>query len=156
MTDLTVTLNKTIHASIGKVFDAWLDPDMLSRFILPAPGMPNPEVVRAFPDNTELEAFLTFKSSSPGVQVRRVAADPEAVFGGLGLATAAYNGFLPADPQWKDSWDVEFDLPAAKGVARPRIRPPQTTRHTVSVFGEEISADEPILRVGSTILRERI
>ena len=44
MTDLTVTLNKTIHAPIGKVFDAWLDPDMLSRFILPAPGMPNPEV----------------------------------------------------------------------------------------------------------------
>ena len=44
MTDLTVTLNKTIHAPIENVFDAWLDPDMLSRFVLPAPGMPNPEV----------------------------------------------------------------------------------------------------------------
>ena len=44
MTDLTVSLNKTIAAPIEKVFDAWLDADMLSRFILPAPGMPNPEV----------------------------------------------------------------------------------------------------------------
>ena len=26
------------------MFDAWLDPVMLSRFILPAPGMPQPEV----------------------------------------------------------------------------------------------------------------
>ena len=44
MTDLTVTLEKTIHAPIERVYDAWLDPGMLTRFILPASGMPNPEV----------------------------------------------------------------------------------------------------------------
>jgi len=44
MTDLTVTLNKTINAPIEIVFDAWLDPALLTRFILPAPEMPNPEV----------------------------------------------------------------------------------------------------------------
>jgi uncharacterized protein YndB with AHSA1/START domain len=44
MTDLTVNLNKTVNAPIEKVFDAWLDPGMLTRFILPAPGMPQPDV----------------------------------------------------------------------------------------------------------------
>jgi uncharacterized protein YndB with AHSA1/START domain len=43
MTDLTVNLNKTIHAPIGKVFDAWLNPETLSKFILPMPGMPEPQ-----------------------------------------------------------------------------------------------------------------
>ena len=40
---------------------------------------PYPEILRAFPDNTELEARLTFTSSEPGRYVRDVAADPEAV-----------------------------------------------------------------------------
>jgi uncharacterized protein YndB with AHSA1/START domain len=44
MTDLTVNIEKTINAPIGKVFDAWLDPAMLTRFILPDPAMPQPEV----------------------------------------------------------------------------------------------------------------
>ena len=44
MNDLTVTVKKIINAPIEKVFDAWLDPAMLTRFILPAPEMPNPEV----------------------------------------------------------------------------------------------------------------
>jgi len=44
MTDLTVKISKTIAAPIETLFDAWLDPVMLSRFVLPAPGMPNPEV----------------------------------------------------------------------------------------------------------------
>lgn len=43
MTDLTVNITKTINASIEKVFDAWLNPKMLSQFILPMPGMPEPE-----------------------------------------------------------------------------------------------------------------
>lgn len=43
MTDLTVNLSKTINAPIEKVFDAWLNPEMLSRFVLPMPGMPEPE-----------------------------------------------------------------------------------------------------------------
>ncbi len=44
MNDLTLTVSKKIHAPIENVFDAWLDPEMLSQFILPMPGMPQPEV----------------------------------------------------------------------------------------------------------------
>ncbi len=44
MTDLTVNVNKTIHAPVKKVFEAWLNPETLSRFILPMPGMPEPDV----------------------------------------------------------------------------------------------------------------
>lgn len=43
MSDLTVTVNKTIHSHIETVFDAWLDPKMLAQFIMPMPGMPSPE-----------------------------------------------------------------------------------------------------------------
>lgn len=42
MSDLTVNVTKIIHAPIEKVFDAWLNPEMLSQFILPMPGMPQP------------------------------------------------------------------------------------------------------------------
>lgn len=44
MTDLTVSITKTLSAPIEQVFDAWLDPAMLTRFILPTPGMPQPDV----------------------------------------------------------------------------------------------------------------
>lgn len=44
MSDLMLSVNKTIHAPIEKVFDAWLNPKMLAQFILPMPGMPQPEV----------------------------------------------------------------------------------------------------------------
>lgn len=44
MTDLSVNITKTIHAPIDKIFDAWLNPAMLTQFILPMPGMPQPEV----------------------------------------------------------------------------------------------------------------
>ena len=44
MTDLAVNINKTINAPIESVFDAWLDPKMLSKFILPMPGMSEPDV----------------------------------------------------------------------------------------------------------------
>ena len=40
---------------------------------------PVPAALKAFPRNTELEARLTFASSSPGRWVRDVAADPQAV-----------------------------------------------------------------------------
>ena len=43
MTDLTVNINKDINASIEKVFDAWLNPALLAKFILPMPGMAEPE-----------------------------------------------------------------------------------------------------------------
>ncbi len=44
MTELTVNVTKTINAPIEKIFDAWLNPAMLAQFILPMPGMPQPEV----------------------------------------------------------------------------------------------------------------
>lgn len=44
MTDLTVDITQTIHAPIKKVFEAWLNPKMLSNFILPMAGMPEPQV----------------------------------------------------------------------------------------------------------------
>ncbi len=43
MTDLTVNVTKIIHAPIEQVFDAWLNPETLSQFILPMPGMPQPQ-----------------------------------------------------------------------------------------------------------------
>ena len=44
MADLTVNVNKLVHGPIDKVFDAWLNPKMLSIFMLPMPGMPNSDV----------------------------------------------------------------------------------------------------------------
>lgn len=43
MTDLIVNITKTIQAPIERVFDAWLNPETLSQFILPMPGMPQPQ-----------------------------------------------------------------------------------------------------------------
>lgn len=44
MAELTVNITKIIDASIDRVFDAWLNPKTLSQFILPMPGMPQPQV----------------------------------------------------------------------------------------------------------------
>lgn len=44
MTDITLKIDKTIHAPIESVFDAWLDPRILAKFVIPMPGMPEPEV----------------------------------------------------------------------------------------------------------------
>lgn len=44
MTDLKLTVSKTVNAPIEKVFDAWLDPKTLSKIMLPMPGMPDSDV----------------------------------------------------------------------------------------------------------------
>ncbi|MEJ2658542.1 MAG: SRPBCC domain-containing protein [Desulfobacterales bacterium] len=44
MTDLTVNINKIIHAPIEKVFDAWLNPKMLSKFMKGLPDMADADV----------------------------------------------------------------------------------------------------------------
>ena len=44
MTDLIVNVSKNIHAPIEKVFDAWLNPTVLAKFMMPMPGMPESDV----------------------------------------------------------------------------------------------------------------
>ena len=44
MTDLSINISKTIRAPISKVFNSWLDPETLAKFMLPMPGMETPEV----------------------------------------------------------------------------------------------------------------
>jgi uncharacterized protein YndB with AHSA1/START domain len=39
MTDLTLTVERTIKAAQAEVFNAWLNPDMLRKFMLPGPDM---------------------------------------------------------------------------------------------------------------------
>ncbi len=44
MAELSITIKRNVHAPIEKVFDAWLDPHMLSKFMIPMQGMPEPQV----------------------------------------------------------------------------------------------------------------
>jgi uncharacterized protein YndB with AHSA1/START domain len=44
MNDLTVNVSKVINAPATKLFDAWLDPATLAKFMLPMPGMACPSV----------------------------------------------------------------------------------------------------------------
>ncbi|HBG19257.1 MAG TPA: hypothetical protein DDY32_08275 [Desulfobulbaceae bacterium] len=44
MAELTVNIDKVINASIDKVFDAWLNPKMLSKFMRGMPDMPETDV----------------------------------------------------------------------------------------------------------------
>jgi len=42
MTDLTLNVSRTIDASPEALFNAWLDPALLAKFMAPAPGMTVP------------------------------------------------------------------------------------------------------------------
>ena len=44
MTDLKLTVEKVIEASISDVFDAWLNPNALANFMMPMPNMEKPTV----------------------------------------------------------------------------------------------------------------
>ena len=39
MAELTLTTTKIIDAPVERVFDAWLDPEMLAKFMIPGDGM---------------------------------------------------------------------------------------------------------------------
>lgn len=51
MTDLTVNIDKIIHAPIEKVFDAWLDPSMLTKFM------------KGIPDKTDTDVEIDARES---------------------------------------------------------------------------------------------
>lgn len=42
--ELTLTLSRTINAPVEKVFDAWLNPETLAKFMIPGSGMCEPDV----------------------------------------------------------------------------------------------------------------
>ena len=42
--ELTLTLSRTINAPVEKVFNAWLNPEILAKFMLPGSGMCEPKV----------------------------------------------------------------------------------------------------------------
>ena len=44
MAELSLTIKKNVRAPIEKVFDAWLDPQILAKFMIPMEGMPEPQV----------------------------------------------------------------------------------------------------------------
>jgi len=43
MSELELTVERTIGAAPATVFDAWLNPDMLAKFMIPGPGMSVPK-----------------------------------------------------------------------------------------------------------------
>jgi uncharacterized protein YndB with AHSA1/START domain len=43
MNNLSCHVSRIINAPIERVFDAWLNAELLSRFMLPMPGMPEPK-----------------------------------------------------------------------------------------------------------------
>ena len=43
MSDLSLTIRKTIPAPVETVFNAWLDAKMLAKFMMPGPGMTVPK-----------------------------------------------------------------------------------------------------------------
>ncbi len=76
MTDLTLTVERTINAAQEDLFNAWLNPEMLRKFMTPGPGMTVPKaatdpkaggrfdiVMQA--DGNEIPHSGTYKEISP-------------------------------------------------------------------------------------------
>ncbi len=64
MTDLTVKIKKEIHAPIEQVFDAWLDSEMLTKFMMPMPNMEFPEVQCDSKQGGEFEILMKVGESA--------------------------------------------------------------------------------------------
>ena len=43
MTELSLNVSRTINAPVERLFNAWLDPNMLARFMIPGDGMSVPK-----------------------------------------------------------------------------------------------------------------
>ena len=95
-----------------------------------------PEQLKAFPQNTELEARLTFLSDAPGRFVRDVAADPGAVTvrvrqSLVALPDAGYRprAFAPASGYFPLSW-ADYSVPIGEDLVQRVI-----TRHRLECAG---------------------
>ena len=95
-----------------------------------------PEQLKAFPQNTELEARLTFLSDAPGRFVRDVAADPGAVTvrvrqSFVALPDAGYQprAFAPASGYFPLSW-ADYSVPIGDDLVQRVI-----TRHRLECAG---------------------
>jgi uncharacterized protein YndB with AHSA1/START domain len=76
MTDLSLTVERTIKAPQQDVFNAWLNPDMLRKFMIPGPGMTVPSASNdpkpggsfelvMLADDTEIPHSGTYKEINP-------------------------------------------------------------------------------------------
>ena len=95
-----------------------------------------PEQLKAFPQNTELEARLTFLSDAPGRYVRDVAADPGAVTvrvrqSFVALPDDGYRprAFAPASGYFPMSW-ADYSVPIGDDLVQRVI-----TRHRLECAG---------------------
>lgn len=94
MSELSLTLRKTIPAPVEKVFDAWLDGAMLAKFMMPAPGMSVPkaeadgneggrfEIIMAAGDQ-EIPHSGTYLEVTPHSRIRFTWESPHSIDGSI-------------------------------------------------------------------------
>lgn len=111
MSDLSLTVKKTIPAPVEKVFNAWLDAGTLAKFMIPAPGVTVPRaesdgreggrfaIVMATPDR-EIPHAGTYLEIKPHERIVFTWESPHSVDG----STVTLN-FKPAE---NDATDVEL------------------------------------------------
>jgi len=92
MSDLSLSVSKTIAAPVEKVFNAWLDPEMLAKFMMPGPGMSVPKaetdgreggrfnIVMATPEQ-EIPHAGTYLEISPHNRIRFTWESPHSIDG---------------------------------------------------------------------------